>query len=134
MTLFWGGLALTLLLVVFHETDVWESGKLADDGQSEFVAMTGMELLSLASIFFGLRLFKFRMIHEKLVAQKSSALLRFGVFRLMLLEIPMLCNTYFYYMYMAPTFGYLAIILLLCLPFVYPTMNRCTAETTAETV
>jgi hypothetical protein len=33
---------------------------------------------------------------------------------------------------MNTTFGYLAIILLLCLPFVFPTLNRCIAETTAE--
>ena len=44
----------------------------------------------------------------------------------------MMYNTYLYYMYMNPTFGYLAIILLLTLPFVMPTESRCIAETTEE--
>jgi len=30
---------------------------------------------------------------------------------------------------MNPAFGYMAIIQLLCLPFVYPSLNRCIAET-----
>ena len=37
-----------------------------------------------------------------------------------------------FYIYMNPTFGYLAIILLLCLPFVFPSQSRCIAETTEE--
>ena len=52
--------------------------------------------------------------------------------RLALIELPMLSNTIFYYMYMKPTFAYLAIILLLCLPFVWPSMGRCLAETEEE--
>jgi hypothetical protein len=31
---------------------------------------------------------------------------------------------------MNTTFGYLGIILLLCLPFVFPSLSRCEAETT----
>ena len=52
--------------------------------------------------------------------------------RLLILEVPMVSNTYLYYMYMNTTFGYLAIILLLCLPFVFPSLNRCLAETSEE--
>ena len=52
--------------------------------------------------------------------------------RLLILEAPMVVNTLLYYIYMNATYGYLAIILLLCLPFVFPTENRCIAETTEE--
>ena len=46
----------------------------------------------------------------------------------MLLLAPMVANTYLYYLYMNTTFGYMAIIGLLCTPFVFPTMSRCEAE------
>lgn len=119
-------------IIVLYESGVLESGVLADSKQTEFLAMTGMELISLAGAFLGLRLFKFQKIHDALVTQKEPALLRWGMLRLLILEVPMVSNTYLYYMYMNTTFGYLAIILLLCLPFVFPSLSRCIAETTEE--
>lgn len=124
--------ALTLTILVLFEFNVFESGVLTDSKQTEFVAMTGMELTTLCAAFLGLRLFKFPKIHADLVTRKEPAMLMWGVLRLLVLEVPMVCNTYLYYMYMNPTFGYLAIILLLCLPFVFPSLNRCIAETSEE--
>lgn len=124
--------AVALVIVLLYELDVLEAGTLADSKQTEFVAMTTMELTSLAAAFLGLRLFKFPKIHESLVTQKEPALLKWGMLRLLVLEVPMVSNTYLYYIYMNTTFGYLAIILLLCLPFVFPSVNRCMAETTEE--
>ena len=132
MALYVGIILLALLLVLLFETGVMESGRLAGSNQSEFIATAAMELLSLGGAFLGLRLFKFAAIHQQLVTQKAPALLKFGLLRLVVIEVPMLCNTLFYYMYMNPTFGYLAIMLLLCLPFVCPTMSRCIAETCEE--
>ena len=88
-----------------------------------------MELSTLAMAFLGLRLFKFPMIHTQLVTEKEPAMLKWGLLRLFVLEVPMIVNTYLYYMYMNPTFGYLAIILLLTLPFVFPSEGRCLDET-----
>ena len=124
--------AVALVIVLLYELDVLETGVLADSKQTEFIAMTTMELASLAAAFLGLRLFKFPKIHESLVTQKEPALLKWGMLRLLVLEVPMVSNTYLYYIYMNTTFGYLAIILLLCLPFVFPSVNRCMAETTEE--
>ena len=124
--------AVALVIVLLYELDVLEAGVLADSKQTEFIAMTTMELTSLAAAFLGLRLFKFPRIHESLVTQKEPALLKWGMLRLLVLEVPMVSNTYLYYIYMNTTFGYLAIILLLCLPFVFPSVNRCIAETTEE--
>ena len=132
MALYVGIILLALLLVLLFETGVMESGRLAGSNQSEFIATAAMELLSLGGAFLGLRLFKFSAIHQQLRAQQSPALLRFGLLRLAVIGIPMLCDTLFYYMYMNPTFGYLAIMLLLCLPFVCPSMSRCIAETSEE--
>ena len=125
-------LAVMVGIIALYESGVLESGVLTDSKQTEFLAMTGMELTSLAGAFLGLRLFRFQKIHDALVTQKEPALLRWGILRLLILEVPMVSNTYLYYMYMNTTFGYLAIILLLCLPFVFPTQSRCIAETTEE--
>ena len=124
--------AVALGLVALYEFDVLESGTLADSKQTEFVAMTCMELTTLVAAFLGLRLFKFPMIHKQLVTDQEPAMLKWGILRLLVLEVPMVSNTYLYYLYMNPTFGYLAIILLLCLPFVFPSESRCIAETTEE--
>ncbi|MBR2291103.1 MAG: hypothetical protein IJ868_02170 [Prevotella sp.] len=132
MTLYVGVILVTVLIVVLCETGVVQTGLLADDKQSEFFVTTILELGTLGGAFLGLRLFKFKNVHQELVTKKAPALLKFGVIRLLILELLMLLDTLFYYIYMNPTFGYLAIILLLCLPFVYPSMNRCIAETTEE--
>ena len=124
--------ALTLAIVALYELDVLESGVLADSKQTEFVAMTAMELTTLCAAFLGLRLFKFPKIHADLVTHQEPAMLKWGILRLLILEVPMVVNTYLYYIYMNTTFGYLAIILLLCLPFVFPSLNRCIDETTEE--
>lgn len=124
--------AVALALVALYESGVLESGALADSKQTEFVAMTGMELTTLVAAFLGLRLFKFPKIHADLITRKEPAMLMWGMLRLLVLEVPMVVNTYLYYMFMNPTFGYLAIILLLCLPFVMPTVGRCIDETTEE--
>lgn len=124
--------AIALAIVALYEFGVLESGVLADSKQTEFVALTVMELTSLAAAFIGLRLFKFRMIHNELVTNSEPAMLKWGLLRLLILEVPMIVNTYLYYIYMNTTFGYLAIILLLCLPFVMPTESRCLAETSEE--
>jgi membrane protease YdiL (CAAX protease family) len=124
--------AIALAIVALYEFGVLESGVLADSKQTEFVALMVMELTSLAAAFIGLRLFKFRMIHNELVTNEEPAMLKWGLLRLLILEVPMVVNTYLYYIYMYTTFGYLAIILLLCLPFVMPTESRCLAETSEE--
>ena len=125
-------IAITLAIVALYELNVLESGVLADSKQTEFVAMTAMELTTLCAAFLGLRLFQFPNIHSDLVTNEEPAMLKWGILRLLILEVPMVVNTYLYYMYMNTTFGYLAIILLLCLPFVFPSLNRCIAETTEE--
>ena len=132
MIQFVGIVVLVLAIVILFETDVWLSGNLAGDVQTEFIFTTVMELLTLGCAFLGLRLFKFEKVKNDLVSRKASALKKWGTIRLYLLGAPLLFDTLLYYTYMKPTFGYLAIILVLCLPFVWPSMSRCMAETTEE--
>ena len=90
-------LTLSLLCVVIYETNVLEAGSMADKKQDEFFALTVLELASLAGVVLALRLFKFKGIHNELVTQKAPALLKWGLMRLALLELPMLSNTFFYW-------------------------------------
>ena len=123
---------IAMVIVVLFETETLDAGVLATEEQSKFLFTTFMELGSLAAAFFGLRLFKFNTIHNDLVTRKEPAMMKWGLIRLLILELPMVINTLLYYIYMYTTFGYLAIILFLCLPFVLPTLNRCLAETSEE--
>lgn len=125
-------IALALVIVVLFELDMLPTGIMADDKQTDFLLTATMEIVSLGAAFLGLRLFKFEVVSKSLVEQKEKAMWKWGMTRLLILEAPMVINTLLYYIFMNTTFGYLAIILLLCLPFVYPSLNRCLAETTAE--
>jgi hypothetical protein len=128
--LLWTVLALALIVVVLFETDVLMFGYYAGSGeQAEFLLTTMMELLTLAVIPLALKLFKFPRVHADLVSRKAEALRKWGLLRLLMLLVPLLVNTLLYYAYANVAFGYLAIILVIVLPFVYPSMERCQSET-----
>ena len=119
------------MIVCIYETEVVVPGLLATDKQSEFLLTFLMELMTLGCAFLALRLFKFEKIHQELISDKAVALRKWGAIRLVLLLFPLWADTLLYYLYMNTTFGYLGIILVLCLPFVYPSESRCEAETEA---
>ena len=128
--LLWTVLALALIVVVLFETDVLMFGYYAGSGeQAEFLLTTMMELLTLAVIPLALKLFKFPCVHADLVSRKAEALRKWGLLRLLMLLVPLLVNTLLYYAYANVAFGYMAIILVIVLPFVYPSMERCQSET-----
>ena len=132
MAFFVFAIVFALAAVVAYETGFIESGLFSERKTSEFIFVSLMELLTLGGVFLALRLFKFNKVHDDLVAKKEHALFKWGLLRLTLILIPMVGNTYLYYMFMNTTFGYLAIIQLLSLPFVYPSMSRCKSEVEAE--
>ncbi len=125
---FWGLLGVSVLLAVLFECEVLPSGLWTEALTAEFLCRCTMEALTLLGIWLSLRLFKFDRVHRDLVSRKQEALKRWGVTRLLILEVPMLVNTILYYMYMQTTYGYMAIIAVLCLPFVFPTIGRCEDE------
>ena len=131
MGVYVAGIVLVLTIVCLYETEVVVPGVLATDKQSEFLMAFLMELITLGCAFLALRLFKFEKIHQELITGKAVAMRKWGLIRLVILLFPLWADTLLYYIYMNTTFGYLGIILALCLPFVYPSMNRCEAETEA---
>lgn len=123
--------AVTLVIVVLFESDLLPTGILKDDvGSDEFWAATIMELLTLCIIPVSLRLFKFGAVSRRLVSAES--LLKYGMVRMLMLCLPMLANTLLYYLCMNVAFGYMAIIVFLCLAFVLPTKTRCESEVSAN--
>ena len=110
-------LTIVALAVVLFETDLLPCGVLR--GQQvdfEFVAAVAMEILTIASIPLALKLFKLRAVAKRL--RTPQALLCLGSLRLAMLTVPMVVNTLLYYLFMNVAFGYLAIILALCIFFV----------------
>ena len=69
----------------------------------QFLLTTIMELATLACAYLGLRLFR----HNQWL-------------RLAIIVVPLLINTLLYFIYDTTVFFYLGVMLLLCLPFVWP--------------
>lgn len=122
-------LGVALLLVLLYECELVTSTELSSDAQFVFGLQVLMELVTIVAIPVALKLFSLKVIRKKLVKGKGGALLRWGTLRINMLCLPMLVNVFLYYQTMSPAFGYMAIILALCLFFVYPSMGRCYEET-----
>lgn len=129
LSLFWNIVALALLIVVVFETELLEPGIAAGDPTQGEVILTYVdELSTIALIPTALRLFKFKRIDADLRENHEVALQKWGVIRLSILEGVLLFNTVLYYVFMNTSFGYLAIMTALCLPFVYPSEAKCQVE------
>lgn len=103
------------------------------DKQTGYVVQMVMILLTLSLVPLALRLFKFKQIHASLLVSPATALLKWGIVRIFVLGLLLVANTFLYYIYgFEPSFGYLAVMVLLTMPFVFPTMSRCKAETEEE--
>jgi len=127
--LYVAAIAIAVAMAVLFETGIAPVGLLPSNGQTEFIVATAMELITLVAIPMALRLFKFATVARSLVTDGAAALLRWGAVRIAMLGVPLLFNTLLYYMYMATAFGYMAIILLISMVFIYPSEGRCEAET-----
>lgn len=119
-------------MVCLFESMVLEPGAYAAHHTSEFLWLTVMEMTTLAAAWLALRLFRFRRVRNDLATRRERALLRWGSIRILLLNGPLLLDTLLYYIYMQTTFGYMAIILAICLAFVYPSASRCRYELNPE--
>lgn len=131
MTIFLTAIAVGLVIVVLFENDLLPCGiMISDDKSVEFVVATIMELLTICVIPVALKLFRFKRISKLLTS--AEALSKWGTIRLLMLCVPMIVNTVFYYMFMNVAFGYMGIIIFLCLFFVVPTKERCRSEIRTE--
>lgn len=128
LSIVWTAVALTFLIVVVYENHWLLEGCWADRHVWQFGWQIVMEFLTLAAIPLSFFLFRFKRVHRRLVERREKALLAWGSLRLLLLCVPMILNAVLYYQFMAVAFGYMGIILLLSLFFVYPSKARCEME------
>ena len=127
---------LAAVVAILFECGMIVPGALSPNTQCVFVLTTVMQLLTIGSIPLALYLFRIPYIHRQLTANASnasSALLRWGSVRMLLLCVPMIVNVILYYLTsMTVSFAYLAVILAVSLAFIYPSEQRCAFETTEE--
>ena len=127
--LFWTTIMVALVIVVLYETDILVPGLWADDKRLDFFMTVAVELYVIVSVPLSLRLFKFSGVRRRLCEHKERALLPWGIFRILMLGGAMVVSTILYYLFLNVSFGYLAIILLISMVFVYPSLERCVSET-----
>lgn len=129
----WACVIISLVVVTLYETEMLLPGGLDGNQRTEFMVVAIMEVFTICLIPMALRLFKFKKIINSLAVGRSGALFRWGTVRMMMICLPMVANTLFYYLFgFNVAFGYMGIIGLICLVFIYPSKSRCTSEAGSE--
>ncbi len=134
MALFCAFLLVAAILYICGEFLHADMGVLAGASrQQRFVASTVMILLTISFLPLSLRLFRFSRVHHDLVSRQAPALSLWGTLRMVILGTLLVVNTFLYYAFeLEASYGYLAVVTLLCMPFIIPTMSRCKAEVQEE--
>lgn len=130
---FWIPIIVCFCMIVLYENDFILSGGLQGDTMTEYRLAIAMELITICFIPVSLRLFRFKSIKCALEKEKANALIRWGSVRILMLALPMVVNCGLYYQFMNVAFGYLGIIGLLSMIFIYPSKMRCVEETKNDT-
>ena len=129
----YAGIVVSLAVVILYENRILSLGGFSSDANTEFITMSIMTIFTIGMIPLSLKLFKLSGIKAQLASGKGCALSKWGSVRMMMLCVPMAANTLLYYLFDKNTaFGYMAIICLACLIFVYPSTGRCVSETGGE--
>jgi len=123
-----------ILLVLLFESNVFPTGLYADNKAADFLFTTIMEILTICCIPLALRLIKDKTMKKYDVPRRMQIYRRKAMLRLLLLGCPLLINTFLYYLFMNVAFGYMAIILFLCLLFIIPTKERQQREARIDDV
>ena len=113
-----------VVIAAFYELDILPSGMLAGRPQDEFLSTISMELITIVFIPVALRLFKTKDVEKRLEEGNIKAFRKWGLVRILMITVPLVLNTLLYYSFMNTTFGYMALILLICLPFIYPAVRK----------
>ncbi len=123
-TLLFVNVGFPVLFAVLFELDILPSGTLTGMPQEEFLATIVMELVTLVAIPVALRLFKTKNVEQSVEQGDEAAFRKWSIMRILLVTEPLLINTLCYYLFMNTTFGYMALIQLICIPFIYPASQK----------
>ena len=113
-----------VVIAALYELDILPSGMMAGRPQDEFLSTISMELITIVFIPVALRLFKTKDVEKRLEEGNIKAFRKWGLVRILMITVPLVLNTLLYYSFMNTTFGYMALILLICLPFIYPAARQ----------
>ena len=113
-----------VVIAALYELDFLPSGMMAGRPQDEFLSTISMELITIVFIPVALRLFKTKDVEKRLEEGNIKAFRKWGLVRILMITVPLVLNTLLYYSFMNTTFGYMALILLICLPFIYPAVRK----------
>ena len=108
-----------VVIAALYELDILPSGMMTGRPQDEFLSTISMELITIVFIPVALRLFKTKDVEKRLEEGDIKAFRKWGLVRILMITVPLVLNTLLYYSFMNTTFGYMALILLICLPFIY---------------
>ncbi len=129
----WACVIVSLAVVLLYETDLLLPGLWHGDVNAQFIVKAMMEVVTICMIPLALRLFRFRPVSKSICNDAVNGLLTWGSLRMMMICLPMTANTLFYYLFgLDVTFGYMGIICLICILFIYPSRSRCISETGKE--
>lgn len=123
-TLFIASVGIAVVVAALYELDILPSGVLADRPQDEFLFTIAMELVTIVFIPIALRLFKTKDVDRRLDEGDIKTFKTWSIVRILMITVPLLMNTLLYYIFMNTAFGYMALILLICLPFIYPATRK----------
>ena len=113
-----------VVIAALYELDILPSGMMTGRPQDEFLSTLSMELITIVFIPVALRLFKTKDVEKRLEEGNIKAFRKWGLVRILMITVPLVLNTLLYYSFMNTTFGYMALILLICLPFIYPAVRK----------
>ncbi len=119
-------------LAVVYELELLLPGNLAGNATVEVIGVGAMELITICLIPVALRLFRSTSVRRLLQQHPAGELRRWGLIRIAMIGLPVLINTWLYYQTLNVAPGYLAIIGLLAMFFIYPSAARCQQDTTAQ--
>lgn len=125
---FWLTIAISLTLVVLYESEVLLPGDFSNNAAAEYYAAIAMELITICLIPLSLRLLKFKAVSRQIARGGLQGFRLWALVRLSMLSIPMTINCWLYYQFLNTAFGYMGIIGLLSLTFIYPSKARCEQE------
>ena len=133
-TIFWIDIVLSLLIfgvVEFVLLDL-TGGMLVGHVQLEFLWQSFSILLTLGGIYGALRMFKLKSIEARIVAYPSICYPTWSIWRLVVLTFVLDNNIMSYWLFANGSFAWLATIVLLTFPFIYPTEERFLYETKSK--
>lgn len=129
----YASIIVSLVIILLYETEVLLPGGMSDNANMEFLAVSGMEIITICMIPLSLKLLKLNGVKARLKQHGAREYIKWGSIRMAMICVPMMVNTLMYYVAgLNVAFGYMGIICFVCLAFIYPSETRCANETRIE--